>query len=146
MGREVFEAAQAQRVPCGRRNPSIHRRPKHLLSGLLSCGACGGSLVVRTRKEGIVYFGCSVHMNRPGCENGRYVPTPEVEARVLAALKAHLLAPDVIKTAVEVYRAERIRLSREASRVRASLERELAEVNRKIKWLMKSKAAGGQKR
>ena len=94
-------------------------------------------MVVRTRKEGVIYFGCSVHMNRRGCENGRFVPAPEIESRVLAALKAHLLAPDVIKTAVEAYRIERVRLSREAAKARASLERELAEINRKIKWIIR---------
>ena len=137
VSREVFEAAEGRRATRGRPNPNVQRRPKHLLSGLLSCAACGGSVVVRTRKEGVIYFGCSVHMNRRGCENGRFVPAPEIEGRVLAALKAHLLAPDVIKTAVEAYRIERVRLSREAAKARASLERELAEINRKIKWIIR---------
>jgi hypothetical protein len=51
--------------------------------------------------------------------------------------KAHLLAPDVIKTAVEAYGVERVRLSREAAKTRAFLERELAEINRKTKWLIR---------
>jgi hypothetical protein len=42
----------------------------------------------------------------------------------------------VIATAIEAYRVERQRLSREAAKVRASLERELAEIRRKIKWLV----------
>ncbi|HEY1243435.1 MAG TPA: recombinase family protein [Hyphomicrobiaceae bacterium] len=137
VSRAVFEAAEGRRATRSRPNPNVQRRPKHLLSGLLSCAACGGSVVVRTRKDGVIYFGCSVHMNRRGCENGRFVPAPEIEGRVLAALKAHLLAPDVIKTAIEAYRVERVRLSREAAKTRASLERELAEINRKIKWIIR---------
>jgi hypothetical protein len=52
--------------------------------------------------------------------------------RVLAALKKHLLAPDVIGAATDAYRKERKRLSREAARERGSLQRELGQRERKI--------------
>jgi site-specific DNA recombinase len=56
---------------------------------------------------------------------------------VLAALRKHLLEPDTIATAIETYRAERHRLSREAAKARASIERDLAEARRKIAWLVR---------
>lgn len=62
---------------------------------------------------------------------------PEIESRVLAALGKHFLEPDMIATAVEVYRTESQHLSREAAKARASVERNLAEVNRKIFWLIR---------
>jgi hypothetical protein len=93
-------------------------------------------MIVRNRRDNITYFCCSARINRDGCNNGRNVPSVEIEARVLAALQKHLLEPDVIATAIEAYRVERQRLSREAAKIRASLERELGEIRRKIKWLV----------
>jgi hypothetical protein len=113
-----------------------HRRPKHLLSGLLVCGGCGASMIVRNRRGDVTYFGCSARINRDGCDNARSVGSVEIEARVLAALRSQLLAPDLLAIAIESYRVERQRLSREAAKVRASLERELAEIDRKAKWLV----------
>jgi site-specific DNA recombinase len=133
---EVFEAAEALRTTRGRANPVYKRRPKHLLSGLLVCGSCGARMIVRNRRDNITYFCCSARINRNGCDNGRNVPSVEIEARVLAALQEHLLEPDVIATAIEACRVERQRLSREAAKIRASLERELAEIRCKIKWLV----------
>jgi hypothetical protein len=133
---EVFEAAEALRTTRGRANPEYKRRPKHLLSGLLVCGSCGARMIVRSRREKITYFGCSARINRDGCDNGRSVASGEIEARLLAVLRKHLLDPDLIATAVETYRLERQQLSREAAKIRASLEREKAEILRKIKWVI----------
>jgi hypothetical protein len=76
-------------------------------------------------------------MNRADCENARNVAGMEVEHRVLAALRRHLLAPDVIAEAVEAYRTERRRLSLENAKLRGSFERLLAEGKRKIGWLVR---------
>jgi DNA invertase Pin-like site-specific DNA recombinase len=129
----VWQAAQtlrAGRTPQHRAEQ--HRRPKHLLSGMMVCTVCGGSMVIRTWTRGIPYFGCSSRMNRAGCTNDRNVPAREVEERVLIALRKHLSAPDVIEAAVETYREERKRLSREAAKARGSIERELADTKRKL--------------
>ena len=65
---------------------------------------------------------------------------------MLAALRTHLLAPDVLATAIEAYRVKRQRLSREAAKIRASLERELAEIDRKAKWLVGEVKTGAARR
>ncbi len=136
VGIDMFDSAQALRAARVRPHPVYHRRPKHLLSGLLICGSCGASMIVRNRRGDITYFGCSARINRDGCDNARSVGSAEIETRVLAALRRHLLEPDVLAIAIETYRVERQRLSREAAKVRASLERELAEIDRKAKWLV----------
>jgi hypothetical protein len=136
VGTAVFENAQDLRAARIRPHPVYHRRPKHLLSGLLVCGSCGASMIVRNRKGNVTSFGCSARINRNGCDNARSVNSVEIEARVLAALRSHLLQPDVVATAIEAYRIERQRLSREAAKVRAALERELAEIDRKARWLV----------
>src|SRR5262245_55442534 len=136
VGTDVFERAQDLRAARIRPHPVYHRRPKHLLSGLLVCGSCGASMIVRNRRGNVTNFGCSARINRNGCDNARSVSAVEIEARVLAALRSHLLQPDVVATAIEAYRIERQRLSREAAKVRAALERELAEIDRKARWLV----------
>jgi site-specific DNA recombinase len=74
--------------------------------------------------------------SRGGCDNARSVTSVEIEGRVLAALRRHLLEPDVIAEAVEAYRTERQRLGREATKSRNSTERDLAEIGRKIARLV----------
>ena len=135
---EIFEAAETCRGSRGQpTNPAYHRRPKHLLSGLLVCGSCGASMIVRNRRHDVTNFGCSARINRHGCDNSRSVGSIEIESRVLAGLRKYLLEPDTIATAIETYRAERQQLSREAAKARASIERDVAEVNRKIAWLVR---------
>jgi site-specific DNA recombinase len=93
--------------------------------------------------RGVVCFGCSVRMNRRGCDNARNVAANEVESRVLAALRKYLLAPDIIAAAIEAYCEERQRLSREASRERRSLEREYSDTKRKTEALIRAIEEGG---
>jgi hypothetical protein len=94
-------------------------------------------MIVRNRRHDVTNFGCSARINRHGCDNSRSVGSIEIESRVLAALRKHLLEPDTIATAIETYSAERHQLSREAAKARASIERDLAEVKRKIAWLVR---------
>ena len=81
--------------PHGSRRP--HYRPKHLLSGLLVCGTCGASLIVRNRKANVDVLRCSQEINRHGCTNYRNVTSIEIEQRVLAGLHTHPSAPDVMR-------------------------------------------------
>jgi hypothetical protein len=62
----------------------------------------------------------------------------EIEQRVLTALRQRLLAPDAVATAVEAYRIERQRLSRERARDRSALELEISEVGRQIDRMIAS--------
>jgi hypothetical protein len=128
---DLWQAVQDRRAAASRQRPEHQRRPKHLLSGLLICGSCGANMIVVTRMRDETYFGCSVRRNRDGCDNDRNVAATEVEARVIAALKRYLLEPEVIAAAIEAYRTERQRLSRERAGARGSMERELADTKRK---------------
>jgi hypothetical protein len=75
----------------------VGRLHRLLLSGLLRCGCCGGSYTI-VRDD---VMRCSTLANSGACDNRRTVRTGEIEARVLAALQQHLLAPDVVAAAVE---------------------------------------------
>lgn len=59
-------------------------RPKHLLSGLMRCGACGGPLI---RSGSGVRFICSRRRESGVCANGRSVPGLLVEAAYAEGLE-----------------------------------------------------------
>ena len=68
-----------------------HRR-KFLLSGLLTCGVCGGGYTVMDKDR----YGCSTHRSKGTCGNDRTITRQEIEARVLGGLKERLLAPALV--------------------------------------------------
>jgi len=129
---ETWAKVQARRTSRG--GPQLHhrRRPQRLLSGLLKCGCCSGSYIVVHDQR----MRCSTLQNSGACTNTRTVKTDEVEARVLAALRNHLLAPDVVAEAVEAYRIERERLLNDHRKRRSGLTRDLATVERKLKRVL----------
>ena len=83
---ELWSQVQARRAqigrPCSRR-----RRPKRLLSGLLVCASCGGSMTLRGGR-----YGCSVRWDRRSCSNGKVISAKRLELRVLEHL-LHRLGP-----------------------------------------------------
>src|SRR5262249_6681759 len=69
---ETFAAAQARMKERSHlKTPAARRKPRHLLSGLLRCGCCGGTLVTKDRdaKGRRVY--CSRMREGGACSNGR---------------------------------------------------------------------------
>ena len=79
------------------------QRPKRLLSKLLRCGCCGGgfSMISAT------HVGCSNARNKGDavCANRRTIKLAEVEAKVLDALRTHLMAPEVYAVFVRGFTA-----------------------------------------
>jgi DNA invertase Pin-like site-specific DNA recombinase len=114
--------------------PREQRRPRHLLSGLLVCGVCDQKFTVMRYTKGrirVPYFACRFHDS--GCSNHRMVRGPEIERRVLDALRQQLLSPEAIELAVRVFREEKARTKAERAKMRDSTERELADVRRQLR-------------
>jgi DNA invertase Pin-like site-specific DNA recombinase len=88
---------------------SANRRPKTLLSGLLVCGVCGGSVA----KRGNNRFGCVSHIMGKGCTNTRTVNRDALEARVIAGLRNSLMAPEIIGEAMRTMVEETNRLNQQ---------------------------------
>jgi site-specific DNA recombinase len=103
------------------------RRPKRFLSGLMWCSVCGCSMTLNGGK-----YACSGNRERGACSNGKIIAAEKIEARVIDGLRRRLLAPEAIAQAVHAYReaAEAERLEIVANR--APIERELAELDRRI--------------
>ena len=80
------------------------QRPKSLLSMLTRCGCCGGGV----SKISATHVGCSNARNKGEavCTNRRTVKLADLEARVLAALRERLMAPEVYAAFVRGFTAE----------------------------------------
>lgn len=119
--------------------PERQRRPKHMLSGLGVCGVCGAPWT----KCSSDFWGCSLFRNGRGCSNNRLIGTKKYEARVLAQLKAGMLAPDAVTAFVREYHRDFARRASELASERARVERKLEAANRKVQRLLDAFAAGG---
>ncbi|MGB3409309.1 MAG: recombinase zinc beta ribbon domain-containing protein [Jannaschia sp.] len=114
------------------------RRPKHLFSGLLTCGHCGGGFTV----VGKAYYGCANARNKGTCDNRMTITRTDLEARVLGGLKDQLLHPDLIAEFARAYQEEFNRLAGTVKQDRAKAERDLATVTRQIDKIVEAIAEG----
>ena len=67
-------------------------RSRFLLSGLMTCGCCGGGYTIIGKDR----YGCATRRQKGTCDNARTITRQEIEARVLVGLKERLLAPDLV--------------------------------------------------
>ena len=131
----------ATRAANANRLNSTHR-PRYLLSGLLECGACGGSYA----KRGQDRYGCSNHVMSGSCANSRSIRRVEIEERVMAGLREKLMAPEAAAEAMKAYAEETNRLNRERRASGATDRRELADIEKKIKAMVAVIEDGGYAR
>lgn len=80
--------------------------------------------------------------NKSTCDNRRTIERTVLEKRVLGGLKDRLLHPDLIAELVAEYQREYTWLTREIRTARASAERELAQVQRKIDQIVEAVCKG----
>ncbi len=87
----VIEATRSARA---HRLNTIHR---HLLSGLLACGVCGGPCSMRGQDR----RGCSNHIMTGTCSNVRGIRRAVIKERALSGLKDRLMAPEAAAEALD---------------------------------------------
>ncbi|MCP4560825.1 MAG: recombinase family protein [Bosea sp.] len=114
------------------------RRPKSLLSGLITCGCCGGPYALR----GADRFACSNHVGKGTCDNSRTISRDDLEARVLAGLKDRLMAPEMVEEAMRAYAQETNRLNRERRSNGDAWKTELGKVEKQIAQIVEAIADG----
>ena len=134
----VIEATRAARA---NRLNATHR-PRHLFSGLLECGVCGGPYAMRGQDR----YGCSNHVMNGSCANGRGIARSVLEGRVLAGLKDRLMAPEATAEAMRAYAEETNRLNRERRASGESDRKELAGIEKKIADIVAAIEDGGYTR
>ncbi|WP_374900913.1 recombinase family protein [Brucella endophytica] len=103
-------------------------RPVHLLSGLLTCGCCGGKIGIITPNR----YACLNHHRRGTCDNGRTITSDKIEARVLTGLKERLVSSEAVAEAVKAYAEEMNRLNRDRRAQVQTDQKALAKIEKAI--------------
>lgn len=84
ISQELFDAAQSRKQACGPTQPNQQRRPRHMLSGLLRCGACGAGMSTNGKdNSGRIRISCSAATESGSCQNAKTFYLKTVESAVL---------------------------------------------------------------
>ena len=126
--RATFDVAQAHRATSSQKRLTHRRRPRHVLSGLVFCGHCHGTMAI-ARYDALA---CSTRTNKGTCDNRRTIKVGEVEQRVLVALQKRLLSPEAVAVAVEAYRVRRSETAAQRRNAARQHAIDLRDVERKI--------------
>ena len=133
---------------------ALHGRPrasKYLLSGLMQCSGCAGSMVSTSVKVGqgrtqrrVPYYRCSYHMHRGPtvCTNDRTVRAAEVEERLLSAIETRILTPAAIDYLIDLVLDRVAVANKTAPDRRAQMDAETARLRRELDRLVAAIAAG----
>jgi site-specific DNA recombinase len=128
---ELFEAAKARKQSRSIGFPTYHRKPKHMLSGLLRCGACGSGMAVNGGdRTGRLRLRCCGAIESGTCPDPKTFYLHKVEEAVLTGLQTELRHPKAIAEYVRTYQMERERLSAHAVAERVRIENRLAAIER----------------
>ncbi|WP_353315248.1 recombinase family protein, partial [Shimia sp. NS0008-38b] len=103
-------------------------RKKFLLSGLLKCGCCGGNMAIQARDR----YGCSTRKRKGTCDNATSITRVQVEGRVLASLKATLLAPENLQNFVSQVSKALTEQQKSAGGTQKGLEKAIIKLDVKI--------------
>ncbi len=133
----LWTAVQARQQAISEQPAAYARRPKSLLSGLMRCGLCGG----RMNLAGGI-FRCATKTDRGMCTNGKAIKAGTIESRVIVGVKEHILTPAAIADAVRVFHAQQDLERKTILAQRHPLERELADIARRIDRANKAYVAG----
>jgi site-specific DNA recombinase len=131
LAKEFQASIESVRRHHANRLNGLHRN-RHLLSGLLTCGVCGGNYAILLNDR----YGCSNRYRRGSCSNGHTIRRKEIEARVLEGLKHKLVAPEVAAEAIRAFQEETNRLNRERLASAEADRQALAKVERGIKGIL----------
>lgn len=110
----------------------LANRPVSLLSGLLTCGCCGGKIGILTPNR----YGCLNHHRRGTCDNNRTITREKIEARVLTGLQDRLVSSEAVAEAVRAYAEETNRLKHDRRAKAETDRRALQKIERAIAGIL----------
>lgn len=111
-------------------------RPTTLLGGLIRCAECGGTMTRAGAKDHL-RCGARAQQGPAGCSNTRHPSYRQIEARVLASVKANLLHPDVVAESVREFHAALKQERQDARLAVTRVAQELEEVKRRAARLIR---------
>lgn len=135
---ELWQAVQraAEARSTGPMNHQV--RPKHLLSGLIRCGRCGGAFAGVNGKR----LGCTRAREAGTCEVRQTINRDEIEQRVLAGITEQLLGPDAVSLLVRTYHREIAESQSDRDQRIAGTEKRLRAADKAIGRLVAAIADG----
>ncbi len=147
LDQDIWDRVQA-RLDAIRQSPAVrkarktkfwlNRRPKHLLTGLVRCGRCGGSFAA----IGSNYLACGVARRTGACDNRRSIPRPAIERLVLDALKHNLMQPDLVREFIGAFHEEVNKQRRDTEAESELKRRQLEQLTQKLNGLIDAIADG----
>jgi site-specific DNA recombinase len=127
---QTWEAAQTIKARYTSHHGNKRQTQKRLLTGLVKCGSCGGSMTIVNRER---YY-CSAKRERGTCDSTVGIKAAEIEERVLTGLKDILLGnEDLVEAFVVEFKAEAARLRKQRGTRDRQLHKNLGKVNTAIK-------------
>lgn len=142
---EVWEAAQNRKAERSfKQSTRKAQRVKRLFSGLLRCGSCGSTINSNgvDAKTGKPRVQCAGNASQGICDNPVRAYIEDIEDVVLDALRVNLADARLMNAYIDAYMAERKRLARQAVNEHNTINKRLAEVERKMDRLKKAYMAG----
>ncbi|WP_448951152.1 zinc ribbon domain-containing protein [Labrys neptuniae] len=103
------------------------RTGKRLLSGLMRCGSCGGSMVIQGPDRGGQCIICSNDKEARTCDNQSRYYVERIDAAVVDHRRAQLKTPELLAAYITTHREERRALEAVSRRRRAKVEKGLAD-------------------
>lgn len=139
---DTWDRVQAILEPAVSVRPERLRRPKQLLSGLATCGCCGGGWILTDRAR----WGCGRRKQAGSavCSNSRSVATDQFERRVLSGLQEQMLDPDLVEIYVREYHMEHSKRSAELSRTGDGLRKRHRDASARFERLLSAMADGAK--
>ncbi len=127
---ETWEAVQAIKARYSSSKGNKRQTKKRLLTGLVKCGCCSGSMTIINRER---YY-CSAKRERGTCDSTVGIKAAEIEDRVLTGLKDILLGnEDLIEAFVTEFKAEVARLHKQRGTRERQVQKDLNKVSTAIK-------------
>ena len=118
------------------RSPEHHAR--HLFTGVMRCGVCGGAMSITAGGHGSPRYGCrqSWRHGRTTCGNRLTIRAKVADAVLLSTLQAQLTSPGVVAYLTEAVSARVAAVLDEGPRRRERLDADRAKVQRKLQNLL----------
>ncbi|MFQ6163493.1 recombinase family protein, partial [Sinorhizobium meliloti] len=115
------------------------RRPKHLFTGLVKCGCCGGGYSMISKDM----LGCTNARTKGTCDNRLNIRRDTLEASILNGLDKHLMEPELFKEFCDEFTREVNKARMEARASLDSAEAEIKRIDRELDTLLDLILKGG---
>ena len=111
-------------------NHALNRKHRkvHPLSGVLTCGVCGGPLAITAKDR----YGCSAYRASKTCNNQKTILRSEVEERVFEGLRTGLLNSEYLDQFTAEFQKEVDRLRKTTASELSLKKKRLTDVTRQI--------------